>query len=437
MRLSSNQPLDPEVQTDLDAIDATLRGDAVLPAYAELAEVALLLRDERPAPPREEFTRELDAKVARRFQPEPSVNGQATRSDRRGWRRIAGPMSAATAVLAAAVIGLIVIVGGNANNNSSSVATTAGSGANASTFNGAASGSGSSGAAAHPKSAGAGAHASNGSSSALSQARTLQGTANGATLGAAASGSLSSQSAGIPAQNSAGRRIEQSTQIQLSAGNDHIDAVSQEIFNVASAEDTIVQRSHVAAATANGGGSFATFTLNVPDGNLQTVMDRLSSLHYANVVSRQQTSEDVTNQYNDDKRALNDAEALRTSLLKQLAGAYTTGQIDSLKAQIQTAEGRIRADEAQLNRIEHATSYTTVSVQVNAAAAVAHSGKHAAAGFSIGRGAHDALRVLVVAAGVALIVLAALIPLALLAALVAWIVYWIRNRRREHALDQA
>ena len=56
-------------------------------------------------------------------------------------------------------------------------------------------------------------------------------------------------------------------------------------------------------------------------------------------------------------------------------------------------------------------------------------------GFTISRAAHDAVKVLTVAAGVALIVLAALIPFGLVVALAAWIAYSVRRRRREHALD--
>jgi hypothetical protein len=55
--------------------------------------------------------------------------------------------------------------------------------------------------------------------------------------------------------------------------------------------------------------------------------------------------------------------------------------------------------------------------------------------FTLGRSAHDAGRVLIVVAGVALIALAVLVPLGLAAALVAWIGLAIRRRRREHALD--
>ena len=51
------------------------------------------------------------------------------------------------------------------------------------------------------------------------------------------------------------------------------------------------------------------------------------------------------------------------------------------------------------------------------------------------QGAHDAGRVLVVAAGVALIALAVLVPVGLVVGLALWVAFAIRRRRREQALD--
>ena len=68
MRLSEEMPIDPDVLAELEAIDATLRGEAVDPAHADLAELALLLADQRAALPAD-AAQSLDAAVARRFEP--------------------------------------------------------------------------------------------------------------------------------------------------------------------------------------------------------------------------------------------------------------------------------------------------------------------------------------------------------------------------------
>jgi hypothetical protein len=62
---------------------------------------------------------------------------------------------------------------------------------------------------------------------------------------------------------------------------------------------------------------------------------------------------------------------------------------------------------------------------------------HHSGGFTLGKAAHDAGRVVVVMAGVALIALAVLLPVALLAALAWWVAGTVTHRRRERALDLA
>jgi hypothetical protein len=62
---------------------------------------------------------------------------------------------------------------------------------------------------------------------------------------------------------------------------------------------------------------------------------------------------------------------------------------------------------------------------------------HSSSNFTIGKGAHDAGRVLTVVAGGALIALAALVPIALVAGVAWWIIVAVRRRLRDQALDAA
>jgi hypothetical protein len=62
---------------------------------------------------------------------------------------------------------------------------------------------------------------------------------------------------------------------------------------------------------------------------------------------------------------------------------------------------------------------------------------HGSSGFTLGKATHDAGRVLVVAAGVLLIGLAVLLPVAAIAALAWWVGGMVTHRRRERALDLA
>jgi hypothetical protein len=107
MRRLDETPLDPEIVAALDAIDATLAGEAVDPEHAEFAELALLLADERPRP-EPAFAAALDERVGRRF--------ESSRPVRRPWRRW---MWAPAAGLAACLVVAVVVVLGSGGAGSS------------------------------------------------------------------------------------------------------------------------------------------------------------------------------------------------------------------------------------------------------------------------------------------------------------------------------
>jgi hypothetical protein len=165
-------------------------------------------------------------------------------------------------------------------------------------------------------------------------------------------------------------------------------------------------------------------------------MTRLSALRYATVASRTDQTTDVNNSYLNDQGRLADARALRTSLLKQLAAAVTQAEIDSLTARIHDAEASIASDESTINHLQGRINFSSLTVQINPGPVIVPRPRPVdSGGFTIGKAAHDAVRVLTVAAGVGLIALAALIPFGLVAAFIAWVSYRVRRRRREHALD--
>src|SRR5436305_737327 len=98
MRRPDRQVMDPEVVASLETIDATLAGEPVDPDRAELAELAVLLRDERPQVPVELGAR-LDKRVARRFA-RPGSSGSRRR--RRAW--LWAPATGLATVMIAAVV---------------------------------------------------------------------------------------------------------------------------------------------------------------------------------------------------------------------------------------------------------------------------------------------------------------------------------------------
>jgi hypothetical protein len=392
MRRSEDDTIDAEVIAQLDAIDATLAGEAVDPRHAELAELALLLAAGRPEP-NEQFARKLDGRVAARF--DAPARPESPRVVRPGSRRVRSwtslPVLGSAMAAGAAVIVAVLALGG-------------------------------SGGSLRPRLLGE-----------AKRAPTTSSASASAPAGAPNVAALPSPAL-APSPTPNGRKIVQSAQLALSAGASRVDDVAQEVFDVVGSEHGIVNSSNV---TATGGlDGYAHFELSLPSGNLSDAMGRLSRLRYASVSSRTDATQDVNGSFVAAGRRLADAQALRTALLKQLAGATTDTQVSSLRAQIRDADNAIANAQADLRGLNQRVNFSHVSVTVAASQAppvpLGSSG-----GFTLRRALHDAGRVLTVAAGVALITLAVLVPVGLLALLSWWISSAARRRRREHTLDLA
>lgn len=425
MRAREEMPLDPEIAAELEAIDAVLAGEPADPRFAAVAELALIVRSTRPLPDAAAAGR-LDARVASRVR-----ERSGARRSRRGLWSVAGSLAAALAVA-------IVIV---ANGTSPAPQFQNGSSA---PF-GASSGASSAAAPARRASAGkqnlippseksasvsGGDNAHRGANIASSASAPVATTPGPS----APTGAVDPFAGAVPTPGS--RRQVDSAQLALSAPADRIDAVAQEAFAVAGTENGIVEHSTVTAGGADD--SSANITLSVPESELAATMTRLSALRFASVVSRTDASQDVTGSFDADGRRLADARALRTSLLRQLADAVTQAQIDSLTARIHDAEATITRDEHAIASLTHQIDRSQIDLSIDEAGVpIAPGVATGGGGFTLHRALHDAGRVLVLTAGVILIGLAALVPVALLAALLVWFAALLRRRRREVALDAA
>jgi hypothetical protein len=393
MRRSDEGAMPPEMSAALDAVDATLAGEPVDPDYADLAELALILTADRPAPTAS-FTAGLDERVERRFA-RPARPARPRLGRTRGW--LFGS-AAGLAGTVAAVLAVVLLSGGGGGSSVNGISTAS--------------------VAATAMSAPAHRAASRG---APSTAKSAHGSSSGSTFG-----SLSPAAGPLP---SGKRQIVQSAQLQLSTGPAHIDAVAQQVFDVVGSENGIVESSNV-TATGNPSGN-ANFQLSVPSSNLAATLNALSSLHGANVVSRTDATSDITGEVGGAGQRLAEARALRRSLLKQLAAATTSTEVQSLQAQLHDADASIASDLATLRKLQHQVAYSQVAVTIQANAVAPAAGSS----FTLGQAARDAGRVLVVVAGAALIALAVLVPVGLVVALLAWVGLAIRRRRRDQVLD--
>jgi Domain of unknown function (DUF4349) len=405
--------LTPDIERELAALDDALAGRRVAPDLAELGELALTLREERPRP-NPAFGAELDTKVARGFR-DPDPRRRA--SGRRWW---SGWLAPAVGSLATAMLVVVLVVAGPDGDSADE-------------------GSGGGGSMAQSTESGGGGSAASSGREAVPEIDRADGSARAAQDDAAAgvpeplpaTSVPPAPGAGSPGSDGRARRfVERSASLTLAARPRDIDTISARIQEVTRQQDGFVASSSVSSSTGDGGGSFE---LRIPTRNLDAAMAALSRL--ANVRERAQMSNDITALTVSARSRLKDARTERKSLLRQLAEADTLTETESIRRRLDIVSREIERARAGVRRVNNRAAFSTVSVTLLADRSAGAPGADEDDNWTPGDAAEDALRVLEVAAGVALIALAIALPLALLVALGAVAARWSRRRRREHALD--
>jgi uncharacterized protein DUF4349 len=398
--------LSPDVERELEALDDALAGRRVAPDLTELGELALLLREDRPQPT-DDFGRYLDTRVERGF---PDWDPR-TRVTRKRWYSYRGWMTPALGT--AIAVGLVALV----------VVTDPGSDQNQ---------SGGGGGAAQTS-----AQETTGGGAESAAADSASSKDDDASSGAASSLAAPESVPPAPSPGSPGtdgnerRKIERSASLTLATRPRTIDTVSARIQEVTRQQGGFVVSSTVSSSTGGGGG---TFELRIPTRNLDAAMAALSRL--GAVRERAQRSQDITAQSVSARSRLKDAKTERQSLLKQLADAVTVQQTESIRARLRLVSAEIERARADVRRVNNRAAFSTVAVTLVADRSAGAPGTEEDDGsWTPGDAAHDAVRVLEVIAGIALIAAAIAIPLALLGLLAALMLRYTRRRRREHALD--
>jgi hypothetical protein len=390
--------LTPDIERELAAVDDALAGRPVPPDLTELGELALLLRDERPEPS-PAFGPALDAKVARGF----SAPYLRRRKSGRRWSAWTMPALGATA----SVLLVAVLVASNQDGSPGDSGSAGG---------------GSSSSAAAPNADSATATSAKSTEAAPSGSDDAADSLFGTVPPASAPGSPRSD-------GRQARKVERSASLTLAARPRDIDAVSAKVQDVTRQQGGFVASSTVSSSEGGGGG---TFELRIPTRNLDAAIAALARL--GKVRERAQKSNDITAESVSAASRLTDARTERSSLLRQLAKATTPAQTASIRARLRIVSHQIAVAQAGVRRVNNRAAYSTVALTL-----VADSGAEVAPAtddsWTPGDAAKDALRVLEVVAGVALITLAIALPLALLALLAALSVRWGTRRRRERTLD--
>jgi len=404
-------PLTPDEARELDALDRALSG---LPVDPDLRAFEELVADLRATAPEMSpaFAARLEHDVAEGF-PQPAERPPLRLRRPRRW-----VLLPAAGVLAAALVALVVVLGnGDSQTSPSSVALndTPASKSAAPPVT----------AEAAPSAAGAAADSAGAVTAQRKAAPALAAPApaTAAIAPAPAPGAIA------PAPGP--RKVQRTAALALETPTDSFDATTDDVVQTVDRFGGIVASSTIGSDDAAGGE--ASFDLRIPTDRLDDALAGLSKLGH--VASRSQNLEDITGSFQSAQDRLTDARAERRGLLRALSRATTQGQIDSLRARLRansSAISRLKGDLAALRRRADLSrvSLTVRGVKDGAGAAT---GGH----WSPGDAARDALRVLEVMAGVALVSLAIVVPLGLLGVAVALAARGARRRGRERALDPA
>jgi hypothetical protein len=409
MRLRDEDTLDPQVEREIAAIDAALAGRAVDPDLADLADLAAALAEMR-ATPEAEFAAELDARAAAGF------DGGASLPARLFERFRSGPRSRQLLPVAASALAAIVVA-------TAVVSIDGGGGGEEPTTLLAPGGEGSSGAAAAEGAAPA------------PERRVEELRAKGTVPSAAAArGALLDRIQRPPigpfASGERRRFVERSAQITLGTEPERVQDIAEDVLGVVARYEGIVLSSSVSQGGEGEAG--AGFDLLIPSRSLDEALADLSTI--AELRSREESTLDITAPTVTVQERLQDARAEVEGLLKQLADADTDEERAAVKAQLAFQRQRVAGLRATRNALERRANLARVSLAiVTGDDDVLGSGDDDQ--WTIGDAFDDAGRILGVAAGVTLIALAVLAPIALLFALAligrrAWV-----RAGRERALE--
>jgi hypothetical protein len=403
-------PLTPDEARELDALERALTG---LPVDPDLHEFEELVADLRATAPEMSpaFAARLEHAVAEGF-PEPAERAPLRLRRPRRWALLP-----AGGVLAAALIALVVVLGGQGEPSESGTAdqTVAQSSAPAGPS------------AAESAPAARGPAVANDSAGAA----TSQSKAAPALAAPAPSNALVAPAQPPVARSSAPRKVERSAQLTLETPTDKFDATTDDVVQTVDRFGGIVASSTIGSDDEAGGQ--ASFDLRIPTARLDEALAALSKLGH--VAERSQDLQDITASFTSTQDRLADARAERRGLLRALARATTQGQIDSLRVRLRANSATISRLKGDLASLRRRADLSRVSLTVRGV----EGGAGAATGgdWSPRDAAGDALRVLEVMAGVALVALAIVVPLGLLGLAIALAARATRRRERERALDPA
>jgi hypothetical protein len=226
------------------------------------------------------------------------------------------------------------------------------------------------------------------------------------------------------------RDVERSAEMVLGTDPADVRRAAGKVFEAVHAYDGIVLQSSI--EDGGEGEAGASFELLIPSGKLGDALASFSSI--AEVRSRREQTADITAKTVGLGERLQDGRATVESLLAQLAAADADAERAAAEAELRSERLRVAALRSRLADLQRRAHLSQVSLKIETDEAGAP-GPDENGSWGIGDALADAGKILEVAAGVTLVGLAILSPIALLC-LLAWLSRRTAVRRsRERVLS--
>jgi hypothetical protein len=260
-------------------------------------------------------------------------------------------------------------------------------------------------------------------------AKSAVGTASAPASGVVLEGEAQELRSGPIAAQARHRKIERSALLVLGTDAEQVRAAASKVFVTVHSYDGIVLNSSIRDGKDGEGG--ASFDLLIPTSKLSDALASFSAI--GEVRTRQESTQDITAPTVGLGERLQDAHARVESLLTQLSEARTDAERAAAEARLRAERRRVANLRSRLSSLQRRASFSRVSLRIESGdeAGAAPGGGN----WGVGDALDDAAHILAIAAGVTVIGLAILTPLALIC-LLGWLARraWLR-RARARALD--
>ena len=372
----------------------------------------------RPSPS-PAFAAQLDERAAARF-PRRARSAASPRARIAAWLNSLSPrrllLSGGATALAAVAIATVVVIGSGSDSGSES--TRAGGGSTLSLLN-KFQGDSEEASPATPE-----------SGAANSSGTTFEAevpTVAGKPVAPDASSSSAAKATGPYASGAKDRDVERAAEMVLGTEPSGVGVAVGKVLEAVHQYDGIVLSSSVRGGSEGDAG--ARFDLLIPSARLSDALAAFSGI--AEVRSRHEASNDITAPTNSVGEGLQDSHARIDALLNELADSETETEREAVEAQLRSERRHAAVLKTQLSNLQRRANLSRISLRIETGASAAPS---SGGSWGAGDALDDAGRILAVAAGVTIVGLAILAPIALLALL-----FWLGNRawvraRRERAL---